>query len=142
MPTAGRTQAGHPQTAALGLLRRLGKAGLPDRGCHRDEHSSGNGPAVPGLEAPPATPSRAQGNAEGVGSAMMGSSTSTCLRLCPCVKVKLSLVKPILQRLSPGIGPLPVSSGRCRQLPPAGCPAAAPHCPAPVGIVSLAGPGH
>lgn len=111
---------------------------LPDRGCHRDEDSSGNGPAVPGLEAPPATPSRAQGDTEGAGSAMMGSSVSTC-HLPP--EVKLSLVKPILQRLSPGTGPLPVSSGHCRQLPPAGCPGAAPRCPAPAGTVSPAGPG-
>lgn len=45
---------------------------LLDRGCHRDEDSSGSGPAIPVLETPPATPSRVQGDAERAGSAVMG----------------------------------------------------------------------
>lgn len=77
---AGRTSS----DCGTGAPEGFGKGrSLPDTGCHRDEDSSGNGPAVPGLEAPPATPSRAQGNAEEAGSAMMGLSISTCHCLCP-----------------------------------------------------------
>lgn len=82
VPTAGRASSDCVTGAPEGF--RKGRS-LPDRGCHRDEDSSGSSPAVPALEAPPATPSRVQGDAEGAGSAMMGSSISTCHCLCPCL---------------------------------------------------------
>lgn len=48
-----------------------------------------------------------------------------CAKLCRAV--------PILRTPPPGSGPRPASAGRCRTLPPAGCPAASPHCSAPAG---------
>lgn len=141
-PTAGRMQTGHPQTVVLGLLRGMGKAGL-----FLTEGATGmrTPVAMAQLFWAGGTTSHSQQGAGVRGESRQCHDGIThqhsALPLSLFSKVKLSLVKPILQRLSPGTEPLPASSGHCTQLPPAGCPAAAPRCPAPVGTVSPAGPG-
>lgn len=139
--TAGRMEAGHPQTVALGLLRGLGKAGL-------SLTEGATGMRTPGVmvqlflgwrhHQPLPAGHRAMQREQTVQRWDQASALVTAS--VPAPKVKPPPVQPILQRLSPGTGPLPASSGHCRRLPPAGCPAAAPRCPAPAGTASPAGP--
>lgn len=72
----------------------------------------------------------------------LGTIVSTPGSCSTGAQATLSQVKPILQRPPPGTGLLPASSGRCRGLPPAGCPAAAPRCSGPAGTASPASPAH
>lgn len=143
VPTADRMQAEHPQTVALGLLRGSGKAGLS-----LTEGATGMRTQWQWSSCSCAgdTTSHSQQGAGGCRGSRQSHDgikhqhLSLPLSLSP--KIKLPLAKPILQRLSPGTGPPPASSGHCRRPPPAGCPVAAPRCPAPAGTVSPAGPGH